>query len=264
LFDPDLVSDPDGARFEDADRDAAVAADGVIAAGTEGLFHPRAGVTLPRAFEQRFADAESAILERQQVDAGDDEVSSEHRRLNGFAAEERGDHGKMLGLDQRDLALAAAGRRVVVVVEAGANADRGFGDLNDLAAAGRREADPFEAAGAREGVEEFLDRGHGVIIRQRESAAQARRDFSMTITLELPDELERGLSAEAARHGVPLAEYAVQLLTTAVPPMPPITDGASLVAYWEREGLIGSRPDIEDSQLEARRIRERAERRTRE
>ncbi len=83
----------------------------------------------------------------------------------------------------------------------------------------------------------------------------------MNVTLELPDDLERGLSAEAARRGVPLAEYAVQLLTTAMPASPPITDGASLVAYWEREGLIGWRPDITDPAEYSRRLREEATRR---
>lgn len=87
----------------------------------------------------------------------------------------------------------------------------------------------------------------------------------MTVTLDLPDDLEQALSQEAARRGVPLAEYAVQLLSIASPPpSPPVTDGASLVEYWEREGLIGSRPDILDSQREARRVREEAERRLRD
>jgi hypothetical protein len=37
--------------------------------------------------------------------------------------------------------------------------------------------------------------------------------------------------------------------------------GAELVAYWQNEGLIGTRPDRLDSQAHARQICEQAERR---
>ncbi|HEV7669809.1 MAG TPA: hypothetical protein VGS22_14900 [Thermoanaerobaculia bacterium] len=39
--------------------------------------------------------------------------------------------------------------------------------------------------------------------------------------------------------------------------------GAQLVAYWKRHGLIGTRPDIADSQTHARTVRHDAERRLR-
>ncbi len=39
--------------------------------------------------------------------------------------------------------------------------------------------------------------------------------------------------------------------------------GAQLVAYWKRNDLIGTRSDIDDSQLHAREIRHRAEHRHR-
>lgn len=84
----------------------------------------------------------------------------------------------------------------------------------------------------------------------------------MTITLELPDELERELSAEAARRGVPMQECAVRLLSAAILPTPQITDGKSAVEYWEREGLIGWRPEITDPAAYARSLRDEAERRS--
>lgn len=84
----------------------------------------------------------------------------------------------------------------------------------------------------------------------------------MTIILDLPNELERELSQEAARKGLPLAEYALQLLAAnrgmAAGSTPPRT-GAELVAFWEREGLIGSRTDIHDPAQYARELRERAQ-----
>jgi len=38
-------------------------------------------------------------------------------------------------------------------------------------------------------------------------------------------------------------------------------NGAELVAYWEREGVIGMRADITDSQAYARQLREQPEHR---
>jgi hypothetical protein len=85
----------------------------------------------------------------------------------------------------------------------------------------------------------------------------------MSITLDLPQELESELAAEATKLGVSLAEYVLRLLSTRslVDPLP--TTGAELIAYWRREGVIGTRPEIADSQAHARQIRYKAERRIR-
>ena len=85
----------------------------------------------------------------------------------------------------------------------------------------------------------------------------------MTITLDLPGDLERALEAEAAWRGLPVAEYAVRLLARrqSINDVREIATGADLVAYWEREGVIGSRPDIIDPAAHARGIRAQAERR---
>lgn len=42
-------------------------------------------------------------------------------------------------------------------------------------------------------------------------------------------------------------------------PLP--TTGAGLVAYWQREGVIGTRPDIMDSQAHARQLRHKVDER---
>lgn len=83
----------------------------------------------------------------------------------------------------------------------------------------------------------------------------------MRITLDLPKELADDLSAEAAQLGLPLTDYALRLLLTGrtVCHMP--QTGPELVAYWQREGVIGIRADIVDSQAHARAIRHKAERR---
>lgn len=86
----------------------------------------------------------------------------------------------------------------------------------------------------------------------------------MTFILELPNDLERDLEKAAARAGLPLAEYALQILAAhrvLTPEAAPRT-GAELLAVWEQEGLLGTRPDIEDPVAYARELRERTQRRS--
>jgi hypothetical protein len=64
----------------------------------------------------------------------------------------------------------------------------------------------------------------------------------VTITLDLPQDLVRNLSAEAEQLGVSLAEYALQVLSGARATENLPSSGSELVAYWQREGLIGYRP----------------------
>jgi hypothetical protein len=86
----------------------------------------------------------------------------------------------------------------------------------------------------------------------------------MSITLDLPHELESELGIEAAQLGLPLSEYVLRLLSTRSLDGQVPTTGAELVAYWQRAGVIGMRSDIIDSQTHARQIRHKAERRLRE
>jgi hypothetical protein len=85
----------------------------------------------------------------------------------------------------------------------------------------------------------------------------------MTVTLDLPEKLVDVLSDEAARRGLSLSEYASQVLSTGRDRMPALSTGADLLAYWQSEGLVGTRPEIADSQDFAREIRRAAERRER-
>lgn len=87
----------------------------------------------------------------------------------------------------------------------------------------------------------------------------------MTFILELPVDLERDLEIAAARAGLPLAEYALQILAANLTPATdeaPPRNGAELLAHWEREGLLVTRPDIEDPVTYARELRERTQRRS--
>jgi hypothetical protein len=91
----------------------------------------------------------------------------------------------------------------------------------------------------------------------------AKEELTMNLVLELPPELETELAAEAARLGLPLAEYALRLLAGRRGPSPPLRNGAELLAYWQGEGLVGTRPEVADSAAHARDLREKAQRRAR-
>lgn len=81
----------------------------------------------------------------------------------------------------------------------------------------------------------------------------------MTITIELPRDLEDELKAEAERLGLPLSEYALRILAMARRPEERPKTGAELVAYWRKEQVIGGRPLETDSPKLAREIRSRAQ-----
>ncbi|PZO39969.1 MAG: hypothetical protein DCF17_12615 [Shackletoniella antarctica] len=85
----------------------------------------------------------------------------------------------------------------------------------------------------------------------------------MTISLELPSELENELSTEASQLKLPLAEYILRVLSFRPFLQNPPKTGVELVAYWENIGVTNSRPDITDSQEHARRLRDQAEHRER-
>lgn len=84
----------------------------------------------------------------------------------------------------------------------------------------------------------------------------------MSIRLDLPAELESELSTEASRLNLPLPDYILRILSTRQIPINPPKTGAELVAYWQSEGVINSRPDITDSQVHARHLRDEAETRS--
>ena len=83
----------------------------------------------------------------------------------------------------------------------------------------------------------------------------------MSLVLDLPPDLETELATEAAHLGIPLPEYALRLLSRVRTSGCIPRNGAELVAYWQKEGLIGTRPEITDPSAHARALREQAQRR---
>lgn len=83
----------------------------------------------------------------------------------------------------------------------------------------------------------------------------------MTLTLDLPPKLVDELATEAARLGLSVSEYAACVLSQDRSLRAAPRTGADLVSYWQEEGLVGTRPEIADSESYARDLRREAERR---
>ena len=86
----------------------------------------------------------------------------------------------------------------------------------------------------------------------------------MTLMLNLPHELESRLTSEADRLGLAVDQYALRLLAAVPARAESPKTGADLVAFWQREGVIGCRKEVGDSQAYARKLRRRAETRSRD
>jgi hypothetical protein len=104
----------------------------------------------------------------------------------------------------------------------------------------------------------------------------------MTLILDLPPNLEARINSEAERRGVPFTECVLEMLEAAATsepqptaeeksttrsPHPPNTaaktargplTGAQIVARWRARGLIGTRPEIDDSVAFVQEMRRRA------
>jgi hypothetical protein len=85
----------------------------------------------------------------------------------------------------------------------------------------------------------------------------------VNINLDLPPDLEKELCNEASQLNLTLSEYILHLLSVRQILANLPKTGAELVAFWQNEGLINSRPDITDSQAYARQLRHKAETRER-
>lgn len=98
-------------------------------------------------------------------------------------------------------------------------------------------------------------------ISKRAESELLDKEGRMTLTLELPKELESDLVNEAAQLGMSLPDYTLRLLFARPALKAAPQNGAELVAYWQNAGVIGMRSDIDDSQQHARTLRVRAGRR---
>jgi hypothetical protein len=85
----------------------------------------------------------------------------------------------------------------------------------------------------------------------------------MTIILDLPADLETKLVSSASQCGLSLPEYVLQVLDREAGGSSPAKTGAEVLAYWQKEGLVGTRSDVTDSAEHARALRQQAETRHR-
>ena len=85
----------------------------------------------------------------------------------------------------------------------------------------------------------------------------------MSIVVNLPDELERTIAAQAAKAGMTVSDYVADRLAkasavTATGETKVRLTGAALLQRWRALGLIGYRSDITDPEAHSRRLREEA------
>jgi hypothetical protein len=86
----------------------------------------------------------------------------------------------------------------------------------------------------------------------------------MSVVLNLPKRLEKQLHQEAASQEQPLEEYLLNLIHQARQPKAPAFQSTSdVLAYWQSEGVIGSKPVKTNSQKLARQLRNQVENRKR-
>ena len=71
------VANTQQAGFKHARSDATVTAHGIVAASAERAFHLAAGMTGAGIFQQGISDTKAFFFERQQVDAGNHDVTSQ-------------------------------------------------------------------------------------------------------------------------------------------------------------------------------------------
>ncbi|MEH2466985.1 hypothetical protein [Nostoc sp.] len=81
----------------------------------------------------------------------------------------------------------------------------------------------------------------------------------MSINLDLPPELENELFTKNSWLNLTLSEYILRVLSIKQVIANPPKTGDELVAYWQSEGVINSRPNITDSQAHTRKLRHEAQ-----
>lgn len=101
---------------------------------------------------------------------------------------------------------------------------------------------------------------------QRLTCNPLTNPIAMSIVVNLPDELERTIAAEAAKAGMTVSDYVADRLAkaaggTVAGETKQRLSGAALVQRWRELGLIGYRSDITDPEAYSRRLREEAQRR---
>jgi len=75
----------------------------------------------------------------------------------------------------------------------------------------------------------------------------------MSIVLDLPHKLLKELNIEAAKQNQDLNEYLTQLIQRGRTVQ--FSTTSDILAYWKKEGLIGTKPASTDSQKVAQRLR---------
>jgi len=90
-----------------------------------------------------------------------------------------------------------------------------------------------------------------------------KREKAMSQSIEIPDHLAASLAHEAKKLGISVNDLAIRVLESECHPVPERKTGTQVADLWRAAGVIGSRSDIEDAQIEARSLRRQSENRGR-
>ncbi len=146
------IPNPDNSALYHLGRHATVAAHSVITARPQSRFHFGAGMTLTGDLQHYIAQLNLFVFQRQQVQAGHDNVTSQQGRIEGVAAGEGGYYGEVFSLNERDVPVAALSA-VVVPLNAFLLGNRdGFHYLHRFAP-DRANTHPFHFTGLRKYIE---------------------------------------------------------------------------------------------------------------
>ena len=150
----DRVASGNCTGTDDLGAPAAMAPHGRIASVTEGCLHARARGARDSQAKRDLTDLQRLVPPVGEVEAGDNEIAAECRRIDPVMSGQSGDDRQVFGLDERDSALS---RAAMIAIEARAR-DIGDVDRGDLGQACCAETDPVEATGLRASGDELGQR----------------------------------------------------------------------------------------------------------
>ena len=145
------IAHSDAAALDDFGGDAAVAAHGVVAPGSEILLHTAARSAVTSGAQDGFADLKIQILQRFQVDTANHDVATQSAGINRIHLENFGDDFDVFGLDQSHLPGGSGFARKVVAFDANRFADQNFMDDLERFATHRANPHPLDNADLRNG-----------------------------------------------------------------------------------------------------------------
>lgn len=143
----DRIANANAAALNDPCCDAALSAHRIVATDAQDLLHAGARMTISGHLQQSFADSEPPFLQGKQIDARNDDITTDEVWRDGpVEPEETGDCAQVFRADQRYLSTTA---HVLIAITNDPACSFKFGrlDVNHLRSSFRAQADPDNTSG---------------------------------------------------------------------------------------------------------------------